>query len=141
MKTSIKTDPRLEEVFKNYHNFVRPQLEYLRTLIRKTAEETEGVTQLEETLKWNEPSFITKIGSTFRIDWKEKQPNQYAMYFQCNSRLIDTFRLVFNDEFNFEGKRAIIFRIDQEIPETELKQCIETALTYHKVKHLVTLGL
>ena len=141
MKTSIKTDPRLEEVFKNYPNFVRPQLEYLRTLIRKTAEETENVTQLEETLKWNEPSFITKIGSTFRIDWKEKQPDQYAMYFHCSSRLIDTFRLVFNDEFNFEGKRAIIFRIDQEIPETELKQCIRTALTYHKVKHLVTLGL
>ena len=141
MKTSIKTDPRLEEVFKNYPSFVRPQLEYLRTLIRKTAEETEGVTQLEETLKWNEPSFITKIGSTFRIDWKEKQPDQYAMYFHCSSRLIDTFRLVFNDEFNFEGKRAIIFRIDQEIPETELKQCIRTALTYHKVKHLVTLGL
>jgi len=141
MKTSIKTDPRLEEVFKNYPSFVRPQLEYLRTLIRKTAEETENVTQLEETLKWNEPSFITKIGSTLRIDWKEKQPNQYAMYFQCSSRLIDTFRLVFNDKFNFEGKRAIIFRIDQEIPETELKQCIRTALTYHKVKHLVTLGL
>jgi hypothetical protein len=141
MKTSIKTDPRLEEVFKNYPNFVRPQLEYLRILIRKTAEETEGVTQLEETLKWNEPSFITKIGSTFRIDWKEKQPDQYAMYFHCSSRLIDTFRLVFNDEFNFEGKRAIIFRIDQEIPETELKQCIKTAITYHKVKHLVTLGL
>lgn len=141
MKTSIKTDPRLEEVFKNYPSFVRPQLEYLRTLIRKTAEETENVTQLEETLKWNEPSFITKIGSTFRIDWKEKQPDQYAMYFHCSSRLIDTFRLVFNDEFNFEGKRAIIFRIDQEIPETELKQCIRTALTYHKVKHLVTLGL
>lgn len=141
MKTSIKTDPRLEEVFKNYPNFVRPQLEYLRILIRKTAEETEGVTQLEETLKWNEPSFITKIGSTFRIDWKEKQPDQYAMYFHCSSRLIDTFRLVFNDEFNFEGKRAIIFRIDQELPETELKQCIKTAITYHKVKHLVTLGL
>ena len=141
MKTSIKTDPRLEEVFKNYPNFVRPQLEYLRTLIRKTAEETEGVTQLEETLKWNEPSFITKIGSTFRIDWKEKHAKQYAIYFQCSSRLIDTFRLVFNDVFNFEGKRAIIFRIDQEIPETELKQCIRTALTYYKVKHLVTLGL
>lgn len=141
MKTSIKTDPRLEEVFKNYPNFVRPQLEYLRTHIRKTAEETEGVTQLEETLKWDEPSFITKNGSTLRIDWKEKHPNQYAMYFQCSSRLIDTFRLVFNDKFNFEGKRAIIFRIDQEIPETELKQCIKTAITYHKVKHLVTLGL
>ncbi|MBO2542875.1 DUF1801 domain-containing protein [Salegentibacter sp. BDJ18] len=141
MKTSIKTDPRLEEVFKNYPDFIRPQLEYLRILIRKTAEETEGVTQLEETLKWNEPSFITKNGSTLRIDWKEKQPDQYAMYFHCSSRLIDTFRLVFNDEFNFEGKRAIIFRIDQELPETELKQCIKTAITYHKVKHLVTLGL
>lgn len=141
METTIKTDPRLKEVFADYPDFVRPKMEYLRGLIRETAEETEPVNELQETLKWNEPSFITKIGSTLRIDWKEKQPNQYAMYFQCNSRLIETFRLVFRETFDFEGKRAIIFQLDQEIPKNELKQCIRTALTYHKVKHLVTLGL
>ncbi|MBZ9629151.1 DUF1801 domain-containing protein [Salegentibacter sp. LM13S] len=141
MKTTISTDPRLIDVFRNYPDFVRPQLEYLRELIIETAAETESVSELEETLKWNEPSFVTKFGSTLRIDWKEKQPNQYAMYFQCNSRLVDTFRLVFNETFEFEGKRAIIFQLDQQISKTELKQCIRTALTYHKVKHMISLGL
>jgi len=96
---------------------------------------------LEETLKWGEPSFVTKNGSTLRMDWKEKMPNQYAMYFQCTSRLVDTFRLVFDDKFQFEGKRAIVFQLNRKIPESELKECIKASLTYHKVKGLITLGI
>lgn len=141
MKTIIKTDPELEKCFANYPDYIRSQMDYLRGLVRETARETEGITELQETLKWNEPSFITKHGSTLRMDWKEKQPNQYAIYFQCTSRLIETFKLVFKEKFEYQGKRAIIFQLDQPIPKEELKQCIRTALTYHKVKHLLTLGI
>ena len=104
-------------------------------------EETESVYQLEETLKWGEPSFVTKDGSTLRMDWREKTPDQYAMYFHCTSRLVDTFRLVFNQKFQYEGKRAIVFQLNQTIPKEELKECIKAALTYHKVKELITLGI
>lgn len=141
MKTLIKTDPDLEKSFANYPDYIRPQMDYLRKLVRESAEETESIRELQETLKWNEPSFITKYGSTLRMDWKETQPDQYAVYFQCNSRLIETFRMVFKEKFEYEGKRAIIFKLDQEIPKEELKQCFRTALTYHKVKHLLTLGI
>jgi hypothetical protein len=140
-KLTLKTDPRVNEVFANYPDFVRDKLQYLRELVIETAEETEGVTVLEETLKWGEPSFVTKNGSTLRMDWKEKTPDQYAMYFQCTSRLVDTFRLVFDRKFQYEGKRAIVFQLHQKIPDLELKECIKASLTYHNVKEQITLGI
>lgn len=140
-KFEIKTDPRVNEVFANYPDFVRDKMQFLRELVIETAEETEGVTRLEETLKWGEPSFVTKNGSTLRMDWKEKSPDQYAMYFQCTSRLVNTFRLVFDHKFEYEGKRAIVFKLNQKVPEMELKECIKASLTYHNVKELITLGI
>lgn len=140
-KLEIKTNPKIEEVFANYPDFVLDKMQYLRQLVIETAEETEGVPILEETLKWGEPSFVTKNGSTLRMDWKPKMPDQYAMYFQCTSRLVETFRMAYDDKFKYEGNRAIVFSINQKIPVFELKECIKAALTYHKVKHLITLGI
>ncbi|TWO33051.1 DUF1801 domain-containing protein [Seonamhaeicola sediminis] len=116
-------------------------MQKLRELIIETARQTEKIETLEETLKWGEPSFITKQGSTLRIDWKPQTPEQYGMYFQCTSRLISTFKSIFKNNFEFEGKRAIIFKVDENIPVEALKHCIKAALTYHKVKHLPTLGI
>ena len=128
-------------MFVSYPEKVRDKMQFLRELVIETAEETEGIKELEETLKWGEPSFVTKNGSTLRMDWKEKAPDQYAMYFQCTSRLVETFRLVFEYKFQFEGNRAIVFQLKQNIPVVELKKCIKASLTYHNVKHLVTLGI
>ncbi len=140
-KLKLKTDPEVDVVFSNYPDFVRKKMQFLREFVIKTAEEMEEITVLEETLKWGEPSFVTKNGSTLRIDWKEKTPDQYAMYFQCTSRLVDTFKLVFDDKFQYEGKRAIVFQVNQKIPEMKLKECIKASLRYHKVKDQITLGI
>lgn len=137
----LKTDPKVETIFALYPDFVRGKMQFLRQLVIETAEETNEIYELEETLKWGEPSFISKNGSTLRMDWKEKTPNQYAMYFQCTSRLVDTFKLVFGNKFQYEGKRAITFQLNQKIPEQELKECIKASLVYHNVKHLETLGI
>lgn len=114
---------------------------FLRHLVIETAKATDGIEEIEETLKWGEPSYLTKIGSMLRVDWKSKNPGQYAMYFKCTSRLVETFRVRFEHTFKFEGNRAIVFRLDDEIPTEALKLCIQAALTYHKVKHLPTLGI
>ena len=140
-KFILKTDPRVEQVIANYPDTVRDKMQFLRKLVIETAEETEGIQTLEETLKWGEPSFVTKNGSTLRMDWKDRAPNQYAMYFQCTSRLVDTFRMVFNHKFQYEGNRAIVFQLNQKIPVLHLKECIRASLTYHSVKHLETLGI
>ena len=140
-RIQINTDPKVQAVFDQYPIAIRKKLIYLRSIIIETAEELKDVTILEETLKWGEPSYIVKRGSTIRIDWKPKNPNQYMIYFKCTSALVPRFRMVYKELFTFEGNRAISFRIDERIPEKELKSCIRTALSYHKVKHLPTLGL
>lgn len=140
-KLKVTTNPKVDDVFANYPDFVRGKMERLRSLVIETAEETQDITIIEETLKWGEPSFVTRIGTTLRMDWKEKTPDQYAMYFQCTSRLVNTFRLIFGSKFQYEGTRAVVFDINQKVPVEDLKECIRAALTYHKVKHLITLGI
>lgn len=140
-KLTCKTDPAFESKMDQYPKHVRSQMKYLRELVIETANEIPEITQLEETLKWGEPSFLTKHGSTLRMDWKEKTPDQYQMYFKCTSRLVETFRLVYGDFFEYENNRAIIFKLDQRVPSDKLKQCIKATLMYHKVKGEKTLGL
>jgi hypothetical protein len=113
----------------------------LREMVISVAQELDEIKKLNIELKWGEPSFITSIGSTLRMDWKPKTPDEYAMYFQCNSRLINTFKTVYGDLFTYEGNRAILFKLNDELPEEQLQECIKVALTYHKVKDLLTLGL
>ncbi|MDP8105145.1 DUF1801 domain-containing protein [Pasteurella atlantica] len=140
-KLKITTNPEFETKLESYPNFVRDKMKDLRELVIETAEEVPEITDLEEALKWGEPSFLTKTGSTLRMDWKEKTPNQYQMYFKCTSRLVETFKLVFGKLFEYENNRAIIFQLDQEIPVVQLKKCIKATLMYHKVKDDLTLGI
>lgn len=142
MKTlQINTNPDVKLVFDNYPKGIRDKIENLRRLIFETANQIEEITDLEETLKWGEPSYLTKKGSTLRIDWKPKAQEQYAMYFSCSTTLVETFKQVYGDLFEYEGKRAIVFQLEDEIPEQELKSCIRAALTYHRVKNLDKLGM
>jgi hypothetical protein len=127
-------------VIGNYPSPVQKKLLALRALIIQTAEEI-GITQLDETLKRGEPSYLTKMGNTIRFDLKKKSPDRYAMYFKCTSRLVPTFRTIYGDVFEFEGDRAIVFRMGEKVPVRALKQCVKSTLTYHKVKHLPTLGI
>ncbi len=140
-KLQVKIDPEVESVIIKYPELVRNKLLHLRKLILDTANEIEEIQQIEETLKWGEPSYLVKKGSTIRIDWKENKPNQYAIYFKCTSKLVPTFKMIYNSLFKYEGNRAIIFQLNDLIPEAELKKCISVGLTYHKVKDMPMLGL
>ena len=137
----LESDPRVDQVFHDYPDIVRDKILALRSVILQTAAGMEEVNYLEETLKWGEPSYLAKNGSTIRIDWKSRSPEQYAIYFKCTSRLVETFKTIFKSTFAYEGRRAIVFKLDDEIPRQELQKCIKAALSYHKVKHLPSLGI
>lgn len=136
----LSTTPQAKQVFDNYPKEVQAQMQLLRTLVLEVAENIQGLEKLEETLKWGEPAYVTKHGSTLRMDWKAKNPDQYAMYFQCTSQLVPTFRFLYPEKLKFEGNRAVVFDLKEEIPEKEVKHCISMALQYHKLKHLPMLG-
>ncbi|MEZ4686064.1 MAG: DUF1801 domain-containing protein [Bacteroidia bacterium] len=127
------SNPEVKKTFAGYPAQARANILRLRALILASAEELQ-LDRLEETLKWGEPSYLAKQGSTIRIAWKAKTPEQYAIYFKCTSKLVPTFRQLYDEVFNFEGNRAIVFQMEDTLPEDELKRCIKAGLRYHKVK-------
>ncbi|MEM9337402.1 MAG: DUF1801 domain-containing protein [Bacteroidota bacterium] len=137
----FKESKQVTDLLDSYPQEARGKLNQLRALILQIAKETEGVDRLEETTKWGEPSYLTKTGSTIRMDWKEKHRDRYCLYFTCSTELVPTFRFIFGDELQFEGNRAIVLDLNQPIPTQPLAKCIELALTYHTRKHLPMLGV
>lgn len=130
-------NPVVAKVFEAYPPHMRRNLMALRKLIFETAASTGGVGKIEETLKWGEPAYVTsqsKSGSTIRIAWKKSAPSQYAMYFHCQTNLVETFRMLFPNDFKFEGNRAIIFKEGDVVPTESLTYCIAAALIYHRGK-------
>ena len=136
----IQESPEALAVINSYTPIVTEKLLFLRDIIILAAKEADGVNSLEEALKWGEPAYLTRYGSTVRIDWKEKSPAQYALYFKCTSKLVPTFKKLYPEKFSYEKNRAIVFQLDDEIPLEELKHCVQLALSYHRVKHLDLLG-
>jgi hypothetical protein len=128
-------DSQVKEKFSTYPAKTKEKLLDLRQAIFDVAKEHK-IEDIEETLKWNEPSFLCKSGSTIRINSKESKPGYYSIYFNCKTKLVSTFRQLFPEKFNFIGNREIEFYTNEEIDFDALKYCILLALTYHKRKHL-----
>ncbi|MDR2332311.1 MAG: DUF1801 domain-containing protein [Burkholderiaceae bacterium] len=129
------SDPNVEAHFSIYPAHVREKILSLRDLIFKVASTMDGVGEIQETLKWGEPAYVTaqtKSGSTIRMDWKRRHPEQFALYFNCTTNLVETFRTLFKDELTTEGNRALVFKISDELPMDTLALCIGASLVYHK---------
>ena len=94
-KLNIIKNPEVNSVFNSYPAAIRNKLMFLRQLIFNTAASLKFVGDIEETLKWGEPSYLTpksKSGSTVRIAWKESLPDQYAIFFKCTANLVPAFK-------------------------------------------------
>ena len=132
-----KPDPAVDAVFAHYPKPVKAKLLALRRLILDTAKATKGVGALEETLKWGQPSYLTaetKSGSTIRIDQVKSAANQYAVYFHCQTDLVETFRELYPTQMRYGGNRSILLDAGEELPEAALRHCVALALTYHLKK-------
>jgi hypothetical protein len=138
MKTPAKKagksrDSEVDAVFGAYPKPVKAKLLALRRLIFDTAKTTKGVGALEETLKWGQPSYLTpetKSGSTVRIDQVKASTGQVAVFFHCQTNLVETFRDLY-PELSYSGNRAILLDAEDKLAEAALRHCIALALTYH----------
>jgi Domain of unknown function (DU1801) len=129
--------PAVAAAFDAFPCPIRERLERVRALILDTARKTDGVGPLTETLKWGEPAYLTEAtgsGSTNRLGWPKAHPDRAAIYFNCKTTLVSTFRDILPDAFRYEGNRALLLPITGGIDEDALGLCIGMALTYHRKK-------
>lgn len=111
----------------------RDDLLGLRRIILELGEELD-VGPLTETLKWGEPAYLTeatKAGTTIRLGLRDDGP---AVFFNCNTTLVEGFRADFPDMFRFEGKRALVMTNSDKNAQQALRLCLSRALTYHRDK-------
>ena len=106
-RAGVIDNAQVAAVFRSYPRGVAAKLRALRRLILDVAALTEGVGEVQETLRWGQPSYLTarpRSGSTIRI---------------------------YPGTFRYEGNRAIVFDESDEVPVGALRRCIALALTDH----------
>ena len=126
-------NPDVAAVFAAYPQPVGHALLALRALILDTAADLSEGGEIEETLRWGQPSYLTtqsKSGSMIRIDRVKNTEGRYALYVHCQTSLIDAFKERYSNELTYEGNRALLFDVNTPLPVEALRYCVQLALTY-----------
>jgi len=108
-------------------------LDTLRALIFETASDTQGVGAIEETLKWGQPSYLTrrpKSGTTIRLGWDDAG-TCISLFVHCQTSLVEAWRDRYGDTLTLIGNRELALRTDQPLPRPPLQHCIAMPLPYH----------
>lgn len=127
-------DPAVEAVFSSYPKKLRAPLLEVRALIFDIASQTDGVGPIVETLRWNEPSYLTEeTGSGSMVRVAPFGDDKIAVFFHCQTTLVDSFRGLF-PELEYSKNRAIVLDPTKALPIGELGICIEMSLTYKLMK-------
>ena len=125
--------PAVFETFEHLPPDQRHKLLQVRELIFQVAQSDAEIGPIEETLRWGEPAYVVtkkRRGSTIRLA-VEKGLNQPALFFNCNTTLVEEFRQKFGDSLTYAKNRAIILDGDVQHMAETLQMCIAAALKYH----------
>ena len=131
-------NPSVEAIVSNYPDSAKAKFLQIRQLIFNLAR-TNELGAIEETIKWGQPSYLCKFGSTVRLDWCSDNSQCISVFFNCNTKLVETFKEVYGDELVYRGNRVVEISLLTAIPDA-LEPCIVMALQYHKLKKLPLLG-
>ena len=113
---------------------VRHRLADIRAMIFGVAAEDRRIGPVSEALNWGEPAYLTEAtgsGSTIRLGWPRRAPDHAAIYFICRTTLVDDFRERFGGTFQYEGTRAVLLPVGEEIARPQIETMLSMALTYH----------
>ena len=128
----IKKDRIIDKKLIGLPRLLQEKLLRLRELIYEVAKENPVIGPLEESLKWGQVSYSPQkvnIGTAIRIDVYPYKKDYYAMFFHCQTSLIQHFKYLF-PQLSYEGKRAILLSCHEALPEKIIKQVILHTLTY-----------
>jgi hypothetical protein len=121
------------QAFKEIAPAHRNALLDVRQLIFEVANNDPRIGQIEETLRWGEPAYLTttnRTGSTIRLSI-EKNTGMPALFFNCKTTLVEEFRQQFGNTLTYSKNRAVVIDRDDSQHSSALKICIAAALTYH----------
>ncbi len=136
MKNREFQNPAVKKAFENYPRKITDKLLVLRELIFRIATESDEIGQIEETLKWDNPSYLThrpKSGTTIRLSAAKACDDKYAMSVHCQTSLVSDFRQIY-PELEYDGNRSLLFDVDAKLPLATIEHFISSALTYHHRK-------
>ncbi|MBL4855055.1 MAG: hypothetical protein JKY25_12575 [Robiginitomaculum sp.] len=116
----------------SYPETLAVRLGQVRQLIRGIAASNKSIGMIEESLKWGQISFATlrpKSGTPMRIDG-DVDAGTYSLFVPCSTNLIEGFRTVHPDLFNYYGNREIRMDLNAPLPKAELSLFIAASLRY-----------
>ena len=123
----------VENTYKSYPKEIRDKLLSIREMIFDIADKTPNIGKIEETLKWENPSYLTyspKSGTTVRLAWLRSDAKKYAISVHCQTTLISEFKELYPD-LSYDGNRSIILDSRSEMPVDTIRRFITCALDYH----------
>lgn len=128
--------PPVQAAFDTLPAAARGVLRDVRALVFDVARSLPHVGHLREELKWGQPSYRPdrdRVGSPFRLGVIEGANGALrpAVFFHCQTDLVERFRREHPGHFEFEGNRALVLGAKGEMPEESLRECVAAALTYH----------
>lgn len=124
-----------EEVSSYYFNLTPVMFDKfmeIRNWIYELSEKDPRIGEIDECLKWGEPSFLTPktiSGSTVRI--AKVNEVEFALYFNCKTTIAKEIAVEFPD-WNCDGRRAVYFSVSKKLSKAKLTTCLKKALLYHK---------
>ncbi|NVK36059.1 MAG: DUF1801 domain-containing protein [Rhodobacteraceae bacterium] len=133
MPNILDASPDVQRVFDAYSDDVRPGLLALRSLIFDIAGKIPTTGGVSESLKWGQPSYLSvtpKLGTPVRLGLSKS--GRIGLFVHCQTTLVDEFKSLFPDAFEYDGTRGVHLRSTQEIQAEKLSLLISSALTYHK---------
>lgn len=121
--------PEIQEAFERFEGKDLDGALALRDLILDEARSL-GIDDVDECLRWGQPSYISPIGTALRIG--APKSGGFALYAHCQTSVVSEFGAEFGSEFTIEGSRAVHFRSRREIRPTKLRLMIAHALQYKR---------
>lgn len=125
--------PDVKAVYDSFSDTQLTALLAIRELILNTANTLPQIGELEESLKWQQPTYSTKLktGTPIRLF---TFGDKIALFVHCQTTLVEQIKPLFSDVFEFSGTRAVIIDPNLPLPTKELIFFIQSALTYHLSK-------
>jgi len=114
----------------DYPEATRDTLLELRALIHRVAARTEGVDAVEETLRWGQPAFICRSGTTVRLAEARGGSGAVGVYTSCQTPLVADFAREHGELFEYDAGRGIHIPAGERMREAEIGDFLSAALTY-----------